>query len=118
MLSTNVTGVIWMIQINGIWEPVQDVDDLFRITKENMGYEFACELKRVYSLPNEELNDKIRELQSELDELETITNDYEEIQERLDYMEEQLSGLREYVAANDDGSEYINGIKKAIEMIE
>lgn len=107
-----------MIQINGIWEPVQDVDDLFRITKENMGYEFACELKRVYSLPNEELNDKIRELQSELDELETITNDYEEIQERLDYMEEQLSGLREYVAANDDGSEYINGIKKAIEMIE
>ena len=53
-----------------------------------------------------------------MDELETITNDYEEIQERLDYMEEQLSGLREYVAANDDGSEYINGIKKAIEMIE
>jgi len=107
-----------MIQINGIWESIQDVDDLLRITTENISYEFACEVRRIWNEQSENIKDEIHELQSEIDELETIINDYDDIQEQLNYIYGQLNELRDYIDANDNSSDFIKGMKKALEIID
>ena len=107
-----------MIQIKGIWESVQDIDDLFRIATENVGYEFACELKRICNSPNDETEDRIHSLKCKIEELESINNDYEDIEQSLEYLNNHIDELRGYIAENDDGSNFLKGMKKALEFIE
>lgn len=107
-----------MLKINGIWEPIQDVDDLFLIAAENISYEFANELKRIFNSHNDEMEDTIRSLESKIDELESIQNDYEDIEHNLRYLNDNIDKLRSYIAKNDDGSEFTKGMKKALELIE
>lgn len=37
-----------MIMINGIWEQVKDMSDIIRIVSENISYEFANEVEKIY----------------------------------------------------------------------
>lgn len=101
-----------------MWESIKDFDDLYRIVTDNIGYEFAYEVRHIWNEQGENIEDKIHELQSEIDELETIANDYDDIQERLDNIDGQLSELRDYIYASDNSSDFIKGMKKALEIID
>lgn len=107
-----------MIQINGIWESVNDVDDLYRIAFENIGQEFACKLKYICDKPNKDLEEQIRSLECEIEELELITVDYDDIEQRLDYLDGQIKKLHDHIANNDDNSDFIKGMKSALAIIE
>lgn len=37
-----------MIMINGNWEQVKDLSDIVRITKENIGTEFAQKVEEIF----------------------------------------------------------------------
>lgn len=107
-----------MIQINGVWETVEDIDDLFRIATENVGYEFAHVLKRIYISKDEDFREEVCSLKSEIDELEATCNDYDDIEQSLFDLENRIDKLRVYIGDNNDGSVFIRGMQKALEFIE
>lgn len=107
-----------MIRINGIWESVKDIDDLFRIVAENIGYEFAYELKRVCDRSNENLEETIYSLECEIEDLESINNDLDDVAYSLENLKDQIDELRGYIVENDDGSDFIRGMKKALGIVE
>lgn len=82
-----------MIMINGNWEKVKDLSDILRIVSENIGDEFAQKVEEIYS-------------------------DYEDILEKLDYLNDQIDKLEEYIDKNADGTDFMEGMIKAFEMIE
>lgn len=100
-----------MILINNQWEQVKDLSDIIRIVKENISNEFATEAERIYE-------ETLYELQTELNDLEYEILDYNDIHDRLDYLNEQLNLLEEYIDKNKDGTDYMNGMEKAYDMIE
>ena len=57
-------------------------------------------------------------LEREKDELEQRCNDYDDISESLDYLNEQIDKLEKYIDDNADGTDYMEGMRKAFEMIE
>lgn len=55
-----------MILINNQWEQINDLSDIVRIVKENIGDEFARKVEEIY----EELQERIYQLENKLDDLE------------------------------------------------
>lgn len=53
-----------------------------------------------------------------VDELEQRCNDYDDILESLDYLNEQIDNLESYIDENKDGTDFMEGMIKAFEMIE
>lgn len=109
---------IIMILINNQWEQIDNLFDIVRIVKENIGDEFAREIEKVCGKASKGLEERIYELESELDDMEIQTNDYDDILQSLNYLNEQLDKLQEYIDENEDGSDFMKGMIKANEMIE
>ena len=107
-----------MIMINGNWEQVKDLSDVLRIVSENIGSEFAQKVEEICGEPGEELFAAYQKLESEKDELDQRCNDYGDILESLDYLNEQIDKLEKYIDDNADGTDFMEGMRKAFEMIE
>ena len=107
-----------MIMINGNWEQVKDLSDVLRIVSENIGSEFAQKVEEICGEPSEELFAAYQKLKSEKDELDQRCNDYGDILESLDYLNEQIDKLEKYIDDNADGTDFMEGMRKAFEMIE
>ena len=107
-----------MIMINGNWERVKDLSDVIRIVSENIGSEFAKKVEEICEEPSEELYAAYQKLESEKEELEYEYKDYDEISESLDYLNEQIDKLEKYIDKNTDGTDFMEGMRKAFEMIE
>lgn len=45
-------------------------------------------------------------------------NDYDDILESLNYLNDQIDKLEEYIDANADGTEFMEGVREAFKMIE
>ena len=108
----------FMIIINGNWEQVKDLSDVLRIVSENIGSEFAQKVEDICGEPSEELLAAYYKLEREKDELEQRCNDYDDILESLDYLNEQIDKLEKYMDDNADGTDFMEGMRKAFEMIE
>ena len=106
-----------MIIINGNWEQVKDLSDVLRIVSENIGSEFAQKVEEICGEPSEELLAYYK-LEREKDELEQRCNDYDDILESLNYLNEQIDKLEKYMDDNADGTDFMEGMRKAFEMIE
>ena len=107
-----------MIMINGNWEQVKDLSDVIRIVSENIGSELAQKVEEIFGEPSEELYAAYQKLENEKDELEQRCNDYNDISECLDYLNEQIDKLEKYIDDNADGTDFMEGMRKAFEMIE
>ena len=107
-----------MIMIKGNWEQVKDLSDILRIVSENIGSEFAQKVEEICGKPSEELYVAYQKLENEKDELEQRCNDYDDILESLNYLNEQIDKLEEYIDENADGTDFMEGMIKAFEMIE
>ncbi len=107
-----------MIMINGNWEQVKDLSDVIRIVSENIGSEFAQKVEEICGEPSEELYVAYQKLENEKDELDQRCNDYGDILESLDYLNEQIDKLEKYIDDNADGTDFMEGMRKAFEMIE
>ena len=97
-----------MIMINGNWEQVKNLSDILRIVSENIGNEFAQKVEKICGEPSEELYVAYQKLES----------DYDDISESLDYLNEQIDKLEKYIDDNADGTDFMEGMRKAFEMIE
>lgn len=104
-----------MILINNQWEQINDLSDIIRIVKENIGDDFAKEVEEKLSL---ELREKVSELEDKVDELYWDMRDYDTISDRLDHLNEQLDKLEEYIDENKNETDFMEGMIKAYEMIE
>lgn len=109
--------MIDIVLINNNWEQVKDLSDIVRIVKENIGDEFAREVEKICGEPSADLEDRIIQLESQIEDMEIQTNDYDDISQSLDYLNEQLDKLEKYIAVNDDGTEFMEGMRKAYKMI-
>lgn len=107
-----------MIMINGNWESVKDLSDVLRIVSENMSSEFAQKVEGIFGEPSEKLYAAYQKLENEKDELEQRCNDYDDILESLNYLNEQIDKLEKYIDENADGTDFMEGMIKAFEMIE
>lgn len=107
-----------MIMVNGNWEQVKDLSDILRVVSENIGDEFAQKVEEICGEPSKELYAAYQELENEKDELEQRCNDYDDILESLDYLNEQIDKLESYIDENKDGTDFMEGMIKAFEMIE
>lgn len=107
-----------MIMINGNWEQVKNLSDVLRIVSENIGNEFAQKVEEICGEPSEELLVAYYKLEREKDELEQRCNDYDDILESLNYLNDQIDKLEEYIDENKDGTDFMEGMIKAFEMIE
>lgn len=107
-----------MIMINGNWEQVKDLSDILRIVSENIGDEFAKKVEEICGEPSEELCAAYQKLENENDELEQKCKDYDDISESLDYLNEQIDKLESYIDENKDGTDFMEGMIKAFDMIE
>ena len=107
-----------MIMISENWEQVKDLSDVIRIVSENIGSEFSQKVEEICGEPIEELFAAYQKLESEKDELEQRCNDYGDILESLDYLNEQIDKLEKYIDDNADGTDFMEGMRKAFEMIE
>ena len=107
-----------MIMINENWEQVKDLSDVIRIVSENIGSELSQQGEERCGEPSEELFAAYEALESEKDELEQRCNDYGDILESLDYLNEQIDKLEKYIDDNADGTDFMEGMRKAFEMIE
>lgn len=107
-----------MIMINGIWEQAKDLSDVLRIVSENIGSEFSQKVEEICGEPSEELYAAYQKLENEKDELEQRCNDYDDISESLDYLNKQIDKLEKYIDDNANGTDYMEGMRKAFEMIE
>ena len=107
-----------MILINGSWEQVKDLSDILRIVSENISAEFAHKVEEICGEPSEELFVAYQKLENEKDELVQRYNDYDDILESLNYLNDQIDKLEEYIDENKDGTDFMEGMIKAFEMIE
>ena len=107
-----------MIMINENWEQAKDLSDVLRIVSENIGNEFSQKVEEICGEPSEELYAAYLKLENEKNELEQRYNDYGDISERLDYLNEQRDKLEKYIDDNLDGTDFMEGMRKAFEMIE
>ena len=104
--------------INGTWEQVKDLSDVLRIVSENIGSEFVQKVEEICGEPSEKLYAAYQKLENEKDELEQRCNDYDDILESLNYLNDQIDKLEEYIDENKDGTDFMEGMIKAFEMIE
>ena len=107
-----------MIMINENWEQVKDLSDVLRIVSENIGSEFAQKVEEICGEPSEKLYAAYQKLENEKDELEQRCNDYDDILESLNYLNDQIDKLEEYIDENKDGTDFMEGMIEAFEMIE
>lgn len=107
-----------MIMINGNWEQVKDLSDVLRIVSENIGSEFSQKVEEIFGEPSEKLYAAYQKLENEKDELEQRCNNYDDILKSLDYLNEQLDKLEKYIDDNADGTDFMEGMRKAFEVIE
>ncbi|RKJ68721.1 hypothetical protein [Roseburia sp. 1XD42-69] len=107
-----------MIMINENWEQAKDLSDVLRIVSENIGNEFSQKVEEICGEPSEELYAAYQKLENEKNELEQRYNDYGDISESLDYLNEQIDKLEKYIDDNLDGTDFMEGMRKAFEMIE
>lgn len=107
-----------MVMINGNWEQVKNLSDVLRIVFENIGSEFAQKVEEICGEPSEELYAVYQKLENEKEELEYECKDYDDISESLDYLNEQIDKLEKYIDENADGTDFMEGMRKAFEMIE
>lgn len=96
-----------MIMINGNWEQVNDLYDIVRIVKENIGDNFAQKVEEIFN-DNEY---KIEDLEIRISELELKSNHLKDLNRQLDILEN-------YIDENKDGTDYMRGMEKAYDMIE
>lgn len=104
--------------INGSWEQVKNLSNVITIVSENIGSEFAQKVEEICGEPSEELYTAYQKLENEKDELEQRCNDYDDILESLNYLNDQIDKLEEYIDENKDGTDFMEGMIKAFEMIE
>ena len=64
-----------------------------------------------------DLEERIIQLESKIEDMETQTNDYDDISASLNYLNEQLDKLENYIGDNDDGTDFMEGMRKAYKMI-
>ena len=107
-----------IVYINNNWEQVKDLSDIVRIVKENIGDEFTREVERICGEPGADLELRIIQLESQIEDMETQTNDYNDISASLDYLNEQLDKLEKYIDDNADGTDFMEGMRRAYKMIE
>lgn len=104
--------------INGNWEQVKDLADILKIVSENIGDEFAQKVEEICGEPTEELTAAFQKLKYENEDLEQQCKDYDDILASLDYLNEQIDKLENYIAENDEETEFTEGMKEAYKMIE
>ena len=109
-----------MIMINGNWEQVENLSDIYRIVSENIGDEFAKKVEEICgeTILKDELIETIQRLKNENEDLKQRCNDYNDILESLDYLNEQLDELEKYIDENADDTDFMDGMKEAYKMIE
>lgn len=96
-----------MIMINGNWEQIKDLSDVLRIVSENIGAEFAQKVKEVF----QDKEDKIEDLKIDISELRLKEDYLKDLNKKLDILED-------YIDENKDGTDFMEGMIKAIKMIE
>ena len=107
-----------IVLINNNWEQIKDLSDIVRIVEESIGFEFAREVERICGEPSADLELEIIQLESKIEDMKTRTNDYDDISASLDYLNEQLDKLENYIDNNDDGTNFMEGMRKAYKMVE
>lgn len=93
--------------INGNWEQVKDLSDVLRIVSENIGSEFAQKVEEVF----QDNEDKIEELEIDISELRLKEDCLKDLNKQLDILEN-------YIDENKDGTDFMEGMIKAYEIIE
>ena len=98
-----------MIMINGQWEQVKDIGDIYRITSELICKEFADEVKSIFDMQDEinELEDEISDLKEENTSLENQLEDEQSSYEGLEEIVEKLKDALDdaaYVAVSHQHS--------------
>lgn len=96
-----------MIMINGNWEQVKDLSDVLRIVSENICSEFAQKVREIFQ--DNEL--KIEELEIDISELRLK-------EDLLKHLNKQLDILENYIDENKDGTDFMEGMIKAYDIIE
>lgn len=96
-----------MTMINGNWEQVKGLSDVLRIVSENIGDEFAQRVKEVF-IDNV---CKIEELEIDISELRFKEDCLKDLNKQLDILEN-------YIDENKDGTDFMEGMIKAYDMIE
>lgn len=64
-----------MIMINKQWEQVNDLSDIVRIVKENIGDEFAQKVEEIFNIQEEKLTQEIYDLENQVDDLQEKVDD-------------------------------------------
>lgn len=106
-----------MIMINGDWEQVKDLSDILRIVSKNIGDEFAQKIQEICGEPSEELYVELTKAEEKIETLEERMKECDEVTEALDYLNSQIDKLKEYIEGNGDNIDYMEGMRKAYEMI-
>lgn len=94
------------------------MSDVLIIVSENIGDEFSQKVEEICGEPSEELYVAYQKLENEKDELEYRCNDYDDILESLNYLNKQIDKLEKHIDDNADGTDYMEGMIKAFEIIE
>ena len=111
--------MIQIILINNNWEQVNDLSDVIRIISENIGLDFARKVEEVCDDSKEidRLEERIYDLKSKIEDLECELIGYDDTISDLDDLHNNINKLQEYIDEMDDGSDYMNGVKTAYDMI-
>lgn len=95
-----------MIMISGNWEQVKDLSDILRIVSENISNEFAQKVEEIFE--NNEC--RIEELEIDISELRLKKDCLKDLNRHLDILEN-------YIEENKDGTDFMEGMRKAFEII-
>lgn len=93
--------------INRNWEQVKDLSDVLRIVSENIDDEFAQKVKEIFE--DNEFN--IEELEKDISKLRLKEDHLKDLNKQLDILEN-------YIDENKDGTDFMEGMIKAYDMIE
>ena len=96
-----------MVMINRNWEQVKELSDVLRIVSENIGNEFAQKVEEIF----ESIEYRIEELEINISELRLKEDCLKDLNRHLDLLES-------YIEENKDGTDFMEGMIKAFEMIE
>lgn len=94
-----------------------DLDSVINIISKNINEEFA---RKVSAIIDEEISKNtydIYELENDIEDLELQIDYLEDISDKYDELCGKIVELKNYYNVNADGTDFYNGIDKALEWI-
>lgn len=91
---------------------------MINIISENINEEFARKIKEILYEEIDKNSNGTYELENEIEDLELQIDQLEDISNRHDELGEKIEGLRKYYYENTDGTDFYEGIYKALDIID